>query len=65
KSPGFGRSKPFKAKHMVYLTGNKTSAKEDWWLDFKDGLLEADLLTVEAYGGVPIAAIDPFINSIS
>lgn len=65
KSPGFGRTRGFRAKHMVYLTGNKSSAKEDWWLDYKDGLLEADITTVEAYGGVPLEAIDPFINTIA
>lgn len=54
KAPGFGRSKGFAGRHLVMLSGAKTSAKEDWWLDFKDGLLEEDIATIEGYGASPI-----------
>lgn len=64
KAPGFGRSKRFKGKHMIYLTGTKTDAKEDWSLDFQDGLLEPDIATTEAFGGVPMDALDLFIQSL-
>lgn len=64
KAPGFGRNQPFQSKHMVYLTGTQSSAKEDWALDFQDGLLEEDIDLVEAYSEVAPASLLSFIQSI-
>jgi hypothetical protein len=64
KAPGFGRANPFKSKHLIYLAPTKTSAKEDWWLDFQDQLLEPDIDTVQAFDAVPDAALITYLQTI-
>ena len=64
KAPGFGRTQKFASKHLIYLGGTKTSAKEDWSLDFQDGLLEPDVATVEGFDSIATAALDQFIQTI-
>lgn len=64
KSPAFGRTKKFQFSHLVYLAGEKTSAKEDWWLDFKDDLLEEDVFTLNALETPAIQDLEKFIKGI-
>jgi hypothetical protein len=64
KAPASGRIKPFAAKHLVYLAGTKTSTKEDWWLDFQDGLLEEDVFTVQAMDKTPEEALKDYLKTI-
>jgi Domain of unknown function (DUF4062) len=65
KAPGFGRTQKFNAKHLVMLAGNKSSPKNDWVLDFKDGLLDDDILTMEAWTEIPDDALATYLNTIS
>ena len=64
KSPAYGRSESFKTKHLVYVAGAKTSAKEDWLLDAQDGLLEADLETIDALAGTNMDLLNKFIQTL-
>jgi hypothetical protein len=64
KAPGFGRSKKFGGRHLVILSGTKSSPKNDWVLDFKDGLLEEDLHTVEAWAEIPLDQLDQHLKTL-
>ncbi|MFM2377154.1 MAG: hypothetical protein RLZZ165_2251 [Bacteroidota bacterium] len=64
KSPAYGRSGGFKARHLVYISGTRTSAKEDWLLDDADGLLEEDLATINALEGPNVEALNKYIQTI-
>lgn len=65
KAPGFGRAEPYKAPHMVYITGEKTGAKEEWIADFKDDFFEEDIAGMEAYEGVPEAEVMRFLEQLA
>ncbi len=64
KAPGFGRTQKFNTQHLIYLAGTKTSAKEDWALDFQDGLLESDVAILEGFEGVSVAGLDQFLQTV-
>ncbi len=65
KAPGFGRDRPFKTKHLVVLSQEKTSSKEDYWLDYVDEIGDEDVQVVEAYDPISEEFIDQYIQSIS
>ncbi|MFM2376634.1 MAG: hypothetical protein RLZZ165_1731 [Bacteroidota bacterium] len=64
KSPAIGRTKPFDHPQLVYLTGKKSSAKEDWVLDAEDGLLDKDILTVQGFDKPLDAALSDYLKSL-
>jgi Domain of unknown function (DUF4062)/TIR domain len=64
KARGFGRTKKFLGNHLVILAGDKTSSKNDWLLDFKDGLLEEDVQTLEAWAEMSADAIDNHLKTL-
>jgi hypothetical protein len=64
KAPAQGRNKPFAAPHMVYLSGEKTTAKEDWCLDDQDGLLAADVKTVLGMDSAPAATLADYFQQL-
>ncbi|MEM7038591.1 MAG: DUF4062 domain-containing protein, partial [Bacteroidota bacterium] len=64
KAPGFGREKPYAGKHLVYLAGEQSGAKEDWFMDFEDDYLDEDLDAVEAFEAVPVQKLEAFLKTL-
>jgi hypothetical protein len=58
------RKRPFLSDHLVYIAGEKTSAKEDFVLDYEDGLLAAGIQVVEGFFEVPMPKLHKFVQSV-
>jgi hypothetical protein len=64
KAKAMGRQKPYLANHLIYLTGEMTNAKRAWWLDFQEGLYEAETTTIEAYEQIPEIAFREYFKHL-
>jgi hypothetical protein len=62
KAPASGRSKPFFYKHLVYIAGKKTKAKETWWHDSEENLLDEDVLTVLGFAKTPEESLCEYLQ---
>ncbi len=58
------RKRPFLADHLVYIAGEKTGAKEDFILDYEDGLLASGIQVAEGFFEVPMSKLHKFVQSI-
>lgn len=58
------QSDPAKVSLLVYIAGEKTTAKEDWAMDFEDGLLDPSVQVIEGFHEVPHAKLDQFVRSV-
>lgn len=61
---GHGRPKEFRWKHGIYIAGPKTGTKEDWLLDFEDGILDPDLGAIDALEGVASGPLEKYIQTL-